>query len=66
MNKWEYQDPAKVVEYKENGLMMKDPKVRQWARGLALLRNRQDQDQFLKMIPERYRDAVRCLARCAK
>jgi hypothetical protein len=46
---WMYQDPAKVVEHKENGAMMKDSKVRQWARGLSKLSTRADHAQILSL-----------------
>jgi hypothetical protein len=60
---WMYQDPAKVVEHKENGAMMKDSKVRQWARGLSKLDGKADREAFLSLVPEQYRDAVKLLAR---
>lgn len=60
---WMYQDPAKVVEHKENGAMMKDSRVRQWAKRLARLSNREDREAFLSLVPEQYRDAVQLLAR---
>ena len=59
---WMYQDHAKVVEYKENGAMMKDSKVRQWARRLAKIDGKADREAFLSLVPERYRDAVKLLA----
>jgi hypothetical protein len=60
---WMYQDPAKVVEHKQNGVMMKDSRVRQWAMGLSNLSTRADRDAFLSLVPEQYREAVQLLAR---
>jgi hypothetical protein len=63
VHSWMYQDPAKVVEHKENDAMMKDSRVRQWARGLAKIDAKADREAFLSLVPEQYRDAVKLLAR---
>lgn len=60
---WMYQDPQKVVEYKQNGTMMKDAKVRQWAKRLSRIHDRLGRHEFLMKVPEQYRDAVEQLAR---
>lgn len=60
---WSYGDPAKVLERKQNYSMMKNAKVRQWAKSLAKITLLENRRAFLMMIPEIYRDAVEFLAR---
>ncbi len=60
---WMYKDPQKVVEYKEDGIMMQDSKVRQWAKNLSNIHDRGKYTEYLDKIPEQYREAVRKLAR---
>lgn len=60
---WMYADPMRVMEYKQNGEMMRNSKVRQWAKGLSKIHNRQDRHDYMMHVPEQYRDAVKYLAR---
>jgi hypothetical protein len=58
-----YGDPSNAMERHQNEEMMKDPKVRQWAKRLAQIHERPRRHAFLMMVPEQYRDAVEQLAR---
>ena len=64
--KWMYQDPQKVMEYKQNGTMMKDSRVRLWAKNLAKIFDRKRRHDYLLRVPEEFRDAVEQLARGKK
>lgn len=46
--------------------MMKDPKVRLWAKRLSQIFDREKREAYLLDVPEEYRDAVSKLARCIK
>ena len=66
MRWWQFLDPQRVVEYRENGAMMKDARVRLWAKRLAAIHDRAARHEFLMHVPEEFRDAVEFLARTKK
>ena len=66
MRRWMYKDPCFAASCEEDGKLMKDSRVRTWAKRLSEIHDRAARDKFLTGIPEEFRDAVQKLARSTR